>query len=200
MVGLLVVVVAIGALLGGRLPGSSTSTTSSSLASPTAAGHDVGRGERRAGSLGEDGGAIPDRTTIFDDAVPGVAKLDPAFLAVLRRAANDAGSDGVAFVVDSGWRSRAYQAHLLRDAIAEYGSEAEAARWVARPDTSEHVKGKAIDLARDAAAWLSAHGAAYGLCRVYGNEPWHFEPRPDAVDNGCPPLYADPTQDPRMAG
>ena len=41
------------------------------------------------------------------------------------------------------------------------------------------------------------HGADYGLCQIYGNEPWHYELRPDAVDRGCPPTYADPTQDPR---
>ena len=49
-----------------------------------------------------------------------------------------------------------------------------------------------------AATWLSTHGAAYGLCRIYGNEPWHYELRPEAVDHGCPPVYADPTHDPRM--
>ena len=42
------------------------------------------------------------------------------------------------------------------------------------------------------------HGAGYGLCQIYDNEPWHFELRPDAVDHGCPDRYADPTQDPRM--
>lgn len=50
----------------------------------------------------------------------------------------------------------------------------------------------------DAAAWLSGHGATYGLCQTYGNEPWRDELRPDAVDDGCPPMYADPTEDPRM--
>jgi hypothetical protein len=69
---------------------------------------------------------------------------------------------------------------------------------VASPDTSAHVSGDAIDLGRDAAAWLSAHGAAYGLCRIYGNESWHYELRPEAVGHGCPPTYADPTHDPRM--
>jgi len=60
------------------------------------------------------------------------------------------------------------------------------------------VSGDAIDLGRDAAAWLSEHGAAYGLCQIYGNESWHYELRLEAVDHGCPPTYADPTQDPRM--
>ena len=41
-------------------------------------------------------------------------------------------------------------------------------------------------------------GAQYGLCQIYGNEPWHYELRRDASDHGCPPMYADPTQDPRM--
>ncbi len=54
--------------------------------------------------------------------------------------------DGVEFVVDSGWRSRAYQEQLLREAISKYGSEAEAARWVATPNTSAHVSGDAVDL------------------------------------------------------
>ncbi|MQA95400.1 MAG: peptidase M15 [Streptosporangiales bacterium] len=42
------------------------------------------------------------------------------------------------------------------------------------------------------------HGATYGLCQTYGNEPWHYELRPEAMVHGCPPMYADPTQDPRM--
>jgi hypothetical protein len=61
------------------------------------------------------------------------------------------------------------------------------------------VSGDAVDIGPSSAAtWLSEHGAAYGLCRTYGNEPWHFELRPDAIDRGCPPVYADPTHDPRM--
>ena len=70
---------------------------------------------------------------------------------------------------------------------------------MATPDTSPHVSGDAVDIGHaDAAEWLSEHGAAYGLCQIYDNEPWHFELRPDAVDHGCPRTYADPTHDPRM--
>ena len=50
----------------------------------------------------------------------------------------------------------------------------------------------------NAASWLSEHGAAYGLCQIYDNEPWHYELRPDAVEDGCPATYADPSEDPRM--
>jgi hypothetical protein len=187
--GLLVVLAALAAALGDRWPASSSST----VASPV----DVLRGEPPR-ALGEADGAVPDGTTVFDDGIPGVARLAPGLLGALRRAAADAQGDGVAFVVDSGWRSPAYQERLLQEAIAKYGSAAEAARWVASPDRSAHVSGDAADLGRDAAAWLSEHGAAYGLCPVYGNESWHYELRPEAVDRGCPATYADPTQDPRM--
>jgi hypothetical protein len=213
---LLVVIAAFAAALGDRLPGSSSSTASSS---PTAASPiENGRSDRRRardevgepvpdeppvgehrGALGEADGAVPDGTTVFDDAVPGVAKLDADLLGAVRQAATDAASDGVEFVVDSGWRSPEYQQHLLDEAVSEYGSEAEAARWVATPTTSAHVSGDAVDIGpADATSWLSEHGAAYGLCRIYGNEPWHYELRPDAGHNGCPPMYADPTHDPRM--
>jgi hypothetical protein len=60
------------------------------------------------------------------------------------------------------------------------------------------VSGDALDVGpSDAAAWLSEHGAKYGLCRIYSNEPWHYELRPKAIDHGCPPMYADATHDPR---
>ena len=150
-------------------------------------------------ALGESDGAVPDGTTVFDDEIPGVANLDPDLLSALREAAGDASDDGVEFVVDSGWRSPAYQQRLLQEAVSKYGSEEEAARWVATPETSPHVSGDAVDIGpSDATAWLSEHGAAYGLCQVYGNEPWHYELRPDAVGQGCPAMYDDPTHDPRM--
>jgi hypothetical protein len=61
------------------------------------------------------------------------------------------------------------------------------------------VSGDAIDIGHfDATVWLSEHGAEYGLCQIYRNEPWHYELRPEAIDHGCPPMYADPTHDPRM--
>jgi hypothetical protein len=187
--GLLVVIAAIAAALGYQLLASS-----SSAASPT----DVLRSEHR-GALGEADGAVPDGATVFDDEIPGVANLDPDLLGALRQAATDAADHGVEFFVDSGWRSPEYQEQLLREAVSKYGSEEEAARWVATADTSAHVSGDAVDIGHsDATAWLSEHGAEYGLCQIYSNEPWHYELRPEAIDHGCPPMYADPTQDPRM--
>jgi zinc D-Ala-D-Ala carboxypeptidase len=150
-------------------------------------------------SAGEAAGAVPEGTTVFDDRIAGVAKLDPALLEALRRAATDAAGHGVELVVSGGWRSPEYEDRLRREAVSKYGSEEEAARWVATADTSAHVSGDAVDIGRsDATEWLSEHGAAYGLCQIYENEPWHYELRREAVDRGCPPMYADPTDDPRM--
>ena len=200
--GLLVVIAAVAAL-GYQSLASSSPTAAPPIGIPRSehAGKASERRDRREhhDALGEAGGAVPAGASVFDDRLPGVANLDPALLGALRRAATDAALDGVRFVVDSGWRSPEYQDHLLHEAVSKYGSEKEAARWVATPDTSAHVSGDAVDIGRDdATAWLSDHGAAYGLCQTYGNEPWHYELRPQAIDVGCPPVYADPTHDPRM--
>jgi hypothetical protein len=206
-VAVLLVAVATTAMgVGGQLRASPSSVATSS--SPARSALDEGRPQRRPprtpgasgdAALGATDGAVPDGTTVFDDDVPGVAKLDRALLGALRRAAEAATADGVRLAVDSGWRSRAYQEQLLREAVSTYGSAAEAARWVATPDTSAHVSGDAVDVGPPrAAAWLARHGSRDGLCRIYANEPWHYELRPGAVDRGCPPTYADPTHDPRM--
>jgi zinc D-Ala-D-Ala carboxypeptidase len=188
--GLLVVIAAIAAALGYQSLASSSSTAASPI--------HVLLGEHR-GALGEAGGAVPDGTTVFDEEIPAVAKLDPALLGALRQAATDAAGDGVEFFVNGGWRSPEYEEQLRREAVSKYGSEKEAARWVATPTTSPHVSGDAVDIGPSGAtAWLSEHGAEYGLCQIYGNEPWHYELRPEAIAHGCPPTYADPTQDPRM--
>lgn len=137
--------------------------------------------------------------TVFDEAVPAVANLDPDLRRALRRAVADAADDGVELRVTSGRRSPEHQNRLLRAAVSTYGSEREAARWVATAATSPHVAGKAVDIGGSGATtWLSGHGAAYGLCQIYRNEPWHYELRGAASDRGCPRMYADPTQDPRM--
>ena len=151
------------------------------------------------GALGEADGVVPDGVTVFDDAYPAVARLDPALLDALHHAAAGAAGDGIEFFVNSGWRSPQYQEQLLDEAISKYGSKTEAARWVASPNTSPHVSGDAIDIGpSEATAWLSEHGAEYELCQIYSNEPWHYELRPEAIDHGCPPMYTDPTHDPRL--
>lgn len=194
VVGLLVVIGAITAASFSALPSSSSASpsVSSSDAPPTAP-----PGEHR-GALDETG-RVANGVTVFDDGVPAVANLDPALLEALRQAASDAAGVGVEFVVNGGWRSPEYQDELFREAIAEYGSPEEAARWVATAATSSHVSGDAVDIGElDATAWLSEHGAAYGLCQIYDNEPWHYELRPEAIEHGCPATYRDASEDPRM--
>jgi len=143
-------------------------------------------------------GTLPDSATLDDTHLAGIANLDPALFAALREAAAAA---PMQFFVTSGWRSPDYQRRLLAEAVMKYGSEQEAARWVATPETSPHVSGDAVDVGSwDAAEWLGSNGYAYGLCQIYDNEAWHFELRPSAVSEGCPRKYFDPTYDPRMQG
>jgi hypothetical protein len=84
-------------------------------------------------------------------------------------------SDG-ALSVTSGWRSAEQQAALWSDALARYGSPEAADDWVARPGTSAHERGVAVDLAgdldlaMDLIRWLRLP-----LERPLANEPWHFE-------------------------
>jgi hypothetical protein len=157
---------------------------------------------RLAGPLlarGEAVGAVGRGLTVFDNKRPAVANLDPELLRAIRQAAKAAASDGVKISVNSGWRSPEYQDRLHLQAVWKYRSEAKAARWVATADTSSHVSGDAVDIGPNRAiAWLSRHGAQYGLCQIYRNEPWHYELRPSAIVGGCPPMYADPGHDPRM--
>jgi hypothetical protein len=202
---LLIAAVAVAAVAGALgLRSWTAPTPSAAPAAPTTSSaatrrHPPPRAEGRPGALGAADGVVAGRVTVFDDEVPAVAHLDPDLLDALRRAATDAARDRVEFSVSSGWRSPEYQEHLLREAVAKYGSEKAAARWVSTPQNSRHVSGEAIDIGTRAAAWLSRRGAGYGLCQVYRNEPWHYELRPDAAADGCPPPYADPTEDPRMS-
>jgi zinc D-Ala-D-Ala carboxypeptidase len=224
VVGLLLVVAAVAASLGNsrltsgssRVPSSAPASSPSMADSPIAVlrsefpgalgepagvvpdGEMVLRPEHR-GALGEADGLLPERVSVFDGQYPGVTNLNPDLVRALQQAATRAAKDGVEFFVTSGWRSRNYQEELFRQAVSEYGSEERAAQWVATPGTSAHESGNAVDIRPvGAAAWLSKHGAAYGLCQIYRNEPWHYELRPVAINRGCPRMYADPSQDPRM--
>jgi zinc D-Ala-D-Ala carboxypeptidase len=219
--GILVALVFLSAALLGAIAGPSLGPSRASSSSPAAAPIDTARGDRlparrqrahdrrrgagasrtssRPTTRGEADGAVRSGLTVFDEDRPAVANLDPHLLRALRGAATDAARHGVELVVNSGWRSPEYQDRLLRQAVSTYGSPWNAARWVATAGTSSHVSGRAVDIGPSrATAWLSRYGAARGLCQIYRNEPWHYELRPTAVDNRCPPMYADPRHDPRM--
>jgi hypothetical protein len=80
--------------------------------------------------------------------------------------------------INSGARSIERQAELWKAAVARYGSEAAARRWVAPPGRSQHNFGNAADLGfADAAtrSWAHENAERYGLRFPLGNEPWHVE-------------------------
>ncbi|MFH8249234.1 M15 family metallopeptidase [Microbacterium sp. B2969] len=123
-----------------------------------------------------DDGFLAEPVTLGDADVAAISNLDPALLAAVREAEAAASVDGVSFEVTSGWRTARYQQWLLEDAVKKYGSTEIALQWVAAPDRSHHVTGRAVDIGPlDAQSWLIAHGAAWGLCQIYANERWHFE-------------------------
>ena len=94
----------------------------------------------------------------------------------------------------SGFRSQQLQERLFNDAVKKYGSEKEASKWVLPKDISHHPWGIAIDVNypgdRKAVKWLEENGSSFGLCRVYLNEWWHFEPV-IAPGEPCPPMMAN---------
>jgi hypothetical protein len=136
------------------------------------------------------GGWLPDGVTLspFDVSNPIVGSLDPALLSAVQDATRTAATQNVDIRINSGWRSRGFQQRLFDDGVRSYGSVDVARQFVASPDTSKHVEGKAVDIAPvEADKWLIANGQHFGLCQIYANEIWHFELAAD--DQGrCPPL------------
>ena len=136
------------------------------------------------------------RATVYDDH-PGVVGLDSRLLEELRAATADASAQGIGIVsTGAGGRRRTSRRCTRRQSP----STARSRGAVARPGTSVHESGAAVDLGAEQCRRLA--GAArrrLGLCQVYDNEPWHFvELDPDAVEQGCPPPYDDPSDDPRL--
>lgn len=110
---------------------------------------------------------------------------------------NEAKKVGLDLMLASGYRSAELQASYYNNYVARDG-QAAADRYSARPGTSEHQTGWALDIARvdrncyleicfaDTAEgkWLAANAYKYGLILRYQNEaekvtgyqyePWHF--------------------------
>ncbi len=81
-----------------------------------------------------------------------------------------------AVVVASAYRSHAEQEALWAEALAKYGDPEIADDWVARPGTSRHELGLAVDLDGDLAlAGRLVAGLGLPLWDPLPNEPWHFE-------------------------
>jgi len=122
--------------------------------------------------------------------------LDPELKNRFLVARKFAEQDGIYLKIISGFRTIERQNFLFNQALKEYGSYQEATRWVAPPDISHHPKGIAIDVnypdQPESARWLEENGWKFGLCRVFKNEWWHFEPR-TAPGKKCPPMLKDAT-------
>jgi len=112
----------------------------------------------------------------------------------IKQEARDAGFAAPLFSVKSGYRSSATQRSLWERALARYGSEEVARRYVAPPGRSAHVTGGTMDFDLgnpiDSSA-IPAHRAspAYQFLREiapkykitqYEREPWHWE-----CDDAC---------------
>ncbi len=138
-------------------------------------------------------GGLPDgqRLSPFDLSAPAVNRLDPALLDAVQRAADASAADGIALGLSSGWRSPKFQQRLFDDAVVQYGSAVIASQFVASPQVSKHVTGRAVDVGPTGADdWLIRNGAAFGLCQIYANEIWHFELASD-YGGECPPARPD---------
>lgn len=85
-------------------------------------------------------------------------------------------SSGGAVRVSSGFRTGAEQRQLWRSAVAAHGDPETADDWVARPGTSMHERGLAVDLSGDIRlAERLVIELGLPLYRPFPHEPWHFE-------------------------
>jgi hypothetical protein len=124
-------------------------------------------------------------------------EINPLVLARFLSAQAAAKELGIELSIDSGYRSPEKQNYLYQRAIKTYKSADEAIKWVLPENLSRHPWGLALDVNlnhdKSGASWLEANGATFGLCRVYVNEWWHFEPL-TAPGGICPPLLPDASQ------
>jgi zinc D-Ala-D-Ala carboxypeptidase len=100
---------------------------------------------------------------------------------------------GLTFLLNSGYRSAAYQQRIFDCWVKQLGSAQAARQYALPPDESAHVQGYAMDIAPpSAAAWLESTKGQYGLCRRYADETWHFEYQARYKTGGCPALVPHP--------
>jgi hypothetical protein len=93
--------------------------------------------------------------------------IRPDVAAAFDRMAAAASRDGLALVVNSGFRSDAEQAALF----AAHPDPT----WVAPPGTSLHRCATELDLGPDTAyGWLAANAARFGFVQRYDWEAWHY--------------------------
>ncbi|MBU0674931.1 MAG: M15 family metallopeptidase [Proteobacteria bacterium] len=99
-------------------------------------------------------------------------------------------ADGVPLLVDSGYRSVAYQKKIFEQRMVAAGDFQSISRWVAPPGYSEHMLGTAIDLSPSnwtfggtkVEQWMEKNAFRFGFNQSYPRhsphgftwEPWHW--------------------------
>jgi uncharacterized membrane protein len=98
-------------------------------------------------------------------------KLDSSIVANFDSMVAAAKKDGVSLEISSGHRSRAEQEKLY--AAYKNGT----GNLAAKPGTSNHEKGQAIDFKNTSGAysWLAKNAERFGFKNLPG-EPWHYSP------------------------
>jgi len=124
--------------------------------------------------------------------------LTPDTLAAFEAARTEAlWCHGELIGLTAGYRDARTQARLLADTVRRTGSLELALRRTLPPHASRHVAGTALDVRPvEGARWLERHGSRYHLYRVYDNEWWHFEYRPE----GRPLRLPDPRASLALSG
>jgi zinc D-Ala-D-Ala carboxypeptidase len=108
--------------------------------------------------------------------------LSPATRAAFEAARTEAlWRHGELIGLTDGYRDALAQARLFADTVRRTGSPELAMKWTLPPHESRHVAGTALDVRPiEGARWLERYGSRHHLYRVYDNEWWHFEYRPDS--------------------
>ena len=114
--------------------------------------------------------------------------LTPATRAAFEAARTEAlWRHGELIGLTDGYRDPQAQARLFAAAVRRTGSAALARYRTLPPHESGHVAGIALDVRpAEGARWLERHGSRHHLYRVYDNEWWHFEYRPDGRPERLP--------------
>ncbi len=173
-----------------RTPPGSLSTDGNLIAAATSAAAAAGVSPANPDTPGPGTGpACPANPKYVNEATSGlrtdVAAAWTAAVAAGRRA-------GITLCLNDGKRSRAQQQAQFDEYAEEYGDQV-ADQLVLQPNKSAHVVGIAVDAQpADGYRWLQATRGSLGFCRIYDNEPWHFEFNPAYRRTGCPARLPEP--------
>ena len=139
---------------------------------------------------GDDNGAPCATDPQYRDEQP--IGLQPDVTTAWQTAVSQAAAAGVTLCLNDGKRSRGQQQATYDQYVTQFG-KAMADEYVLSPEKSAHVLGLAIDVQPLAGHnWLEGTAGAFGFCRTYDNEAWHFEYDAAFVSGGCPTRTAHP--------